>query len=174
MKQLKHLPATVLLSFLFLSSGSSFASAKNSTKEQKDQELLSELTGKSMAKEDDKSLYAEVVGAYQENNDFLFKNNMQAFMKRFKESVYADNVLYLAGMHAVNHSNYPEAIRYFSRVEMEYPHGDKVTSAKFAKAMTYKKMNLPEFARHRLLEIRDRYPGSPESFRADAELKLLK
>ncbi|HWU42626.1 MAG TPA: hypothetical protein VN132_04275, partial [Bdellovibrio sp.] len=80
----------------------------------------------------------------------------------------------LAGRLAVDHGNYPEAIRYFSRVEKEYPRSDKITAAKFAKAMTYKKINLGEFAKQALLEVRSQYPGSPESFRADAELKMIK
>jgi TolA-binding protein len=72
---------------------------------------------------------------------------------------------------AVEHSNFPEAIRYFARIEKEYPNSDKAASARFAKAMTYKKMNLPQFAKRSLAEVRAKYPGSPESFRADAELK---
>lgn len=175
MKQLRLLAATVFVSLpLMANSKSSNMSSRSSVKEAKEQQLLIELTGKDVSKESDMKLYAEMVGAYEADDEIAFKSRLQSLITRFPSSSYADNALYLAGRLAVTHKNYPEAIRYFSRVEKEYPTSDKVSAAAFVKAMTYKKMNLGEFARKVLIDVRSKYPGSPESFRADAEIKMLK
>ncbi len=181
MKQLRLLAATVFLSLplaLHARVGSTTSQSTNmnqkpSYKDLKEQQLLVELTGKDVSKESDMKLYAEMVGAFEADDEIAFKSRLQSMMSRFPNSSYADNALYLAGKLAVNHNNYPEAIRFFGRVEKEYPKSDKVTAATFAKAMTYKKMNLGEYAKRSLLEVRSKYPGSPESFRANAELKML-
>ncbi|MNT03281.1 hypothetical protein D3C72_1378050 [compost metagenome] len=95
-------------------------------------------------------------------------------MTHFPKSSYADNVLFLAGRRAADHGDYPAAIKYFAKIEKEYPRSNKFVAARFAKAMTYKKMNLPQFSLKILSEVRNKYAGSPESFRADSELKMFK
>ncbi len=174
MKQLRRLAATVLISFpcvLIAKPAQTFTSPKQGLTKSA---LLLELTGKDISKESDTTLYAEMVGAYQRDDEIAFKSRLQSMMSRYSKSAYADNALFLAGRMAVDRKNYAEAIRFFGRVEKEYPKSNRVISAKFAKAMTYKRMNLPDFARRSLAEVKMRYPGSPESFRADAELKMIK
>lgn len=175
MKQLCLLAATVILSV----SGTAFA--KDSIekihpidKASKQQKLLFELTGQDESKISDIQLYAQIVGAYESRDEINFKSRMQSFIHQFPQSPYADNVLYLAGMMAVNNLNYPEAVRFFSRVEKDYPNSDKVTAAVFAKGMTYKKMNLESFSKQILTHVKSNFPGSPESFRAEVELKMIK
>ncbi len=175
MKQLRLLAATVLLSVSFgVFAKPTHGSNKSSVKDLNQQALLVELTGKDLSKENDITLYAEMVSAYQNDDEIAFKSRLQSLLTRFPQSSYADNALFLAGRIAVDHNNFAEAIKYFAQVEKEYPRSNKVVAAKFAKAMTYKKMNLPEFALRALKEVRAKYPGSPESFRADAELKMIK
>lgn len=174
MKQLRLLAATVLLSMPVSILAKTSTAAKLSPKDISQQALLVELTGKDISKENDITLYAEMVSAYQNDDEIAFKSRLQSMLARFPQSSYADNALFLAGRMAVDHNNYAEAIKYFARIEKEYPRSNKVVAAKFAKAMTYKKMNLPEFAERNLKEVRARYPGSPESFRADSELKMIK
>ncbi|MBV2167319.1 MAG: tetratricopeptide repeat protein [Bdellovibrio sp.] len=175
MKQLRLLAATVLLSVPFgVLAKPTQASSKSSVKDLNQQALLVELTGKDLSKENDIALYAEMVSAYQNDDEIAFKSRLQSLLTRFPQSSYADNALFLAGRMAVDHNNFAEAIKYFAQVEKEYPRSNKVVAAKFAKAMTYKKMNLPEFALRTLKEVRAKYPGSPESFRADVELKMIK
>lgn len=171
MKQLRRLAATVLLSVPMCVLAKPTPS---SSKDLSPQNLLVELTGKDITKENDITLYAEMVGAYQRDDEIAFKSRLQSMMARFPHSPYADNALFLAGRMAVDHNNYAEAIKHFARIEKEYSHSNKVIAAKFAKAMTYRRMNLPEFAKKALQEVRVKYPGSPESFRADAELKMFK
>lgn len=175
MKQLRLIAATVLLSVPFVVSATPTSSkVKSSRAAINKQALLIELTGKDFSKENDVALYAQIVSAYQSNNEIGFKSRLQSLLSRFPKSPYSDNALFLAGRMAVNQKNYAQAIRYFGEIEKKYPHSNKVVSAKFAKAMTYKKMNLPEFAQKTLKEVKGKFPGSPESFRADAELKILK
>jgi TolA-binding protein len=167
MKQLSVLTATVLFSLSFV--GVSHAKPHN-----KQEALLVELTGKDIAKGSDIDLYAEIVSAYENDDEILLKSRLQSFMTYFPKSSYADNALFLVGRRAADHGNYPDAIRYFARIEKEYPRSNKYVAARYAKAMTYKKMNLPQFSRKILTEVRAKYPGSPESFRADSELKIVK
>ncbi len=136
--------------------------------------LLVELTGKDFRKSNDISLYSEMVSAYDANNEIAFKSRLQSLLSRFPTSPYADNALYLAGSMAVNKGNYSEAIKYFADIEKKYPRSNKMVAAKFAKAMTYKAMNLPEYAKSNLKDLIKKYPGSPESFRASTELKILR
>ncbi|WP_347358317.1 tetratricopeptide repeat protein [Bdellovibrio sp.] len=175
MKQLRLLAATVLLSLPLASTAKTVeASSKAKNRDVAQEALLVELTGKDLSKESDITLYAEMVSAYDGNDEIALKSRLQSLLGRFPQSAYADNALFLAGRMAVDNSNYAQAIKYFSQIEKQYPRSNKVAAAKYAKAMTYKKMNLPEFSRKALAEVRSKYPGSPESFRADAELKVLK
>lgn len=135
--------------------------------------LLIELTGKDDAKMTDVELYSEIVAAYQSRDEIGLKSRMQTFLSKHAKSSFADNVLYLAGRQALDNKNYAEAIKFFGRVQTEYPNSNKTVSAQFAKAMAYKKMNLEPQARKVLREIMQKYPGSPESFRADNEMRLL-
>lgn len=174
MKQLRHLAATVLITVPLSITAFAKPAPKKTIVNSNQEALLVELTGKDISKESDITLYAEMVGAYQKNDEIAFKSRLQSMMSRFPKSAYADNALFLAGRMAVDHNDYAQAVKYFSEIEKKYSKSNKVPAAKFAKGMTYKKMNLPEFALRSLKEVRARYPGSPESFRADAELKMIK
>ena len=174
MKQLRQLAAT----FLFCFSSGVFAKApsresKINSKDLSSQALLVELTGHDVSKENDIGMYAQMVSSFQKDDEIGLKSRLQSLLERFPQSPYADNALYLAGRMAVDHKDYAEAIRYFSQVERDYPKSNKVAAAKFAKAMTYKAMNLPELSVQVLKSVRAQYVGSPESFRANAELKII-
>ncbi|MNJ94616.1 tol-pal system protein YbgF [compost metagenome] len=174
MKQLRLIATTVILSLPFVVQAVTLQKKPNPSILSKEKaSLLVELTGKDISKESDMALYAEMLSAYDKNDEIAFKSRLQSLITRFPKSVYADNALFLAGRRALDGGNYPEAVKYFSRVEKEYPRSSRVPAARFAKAMTYKKMNLPTFSRKILAEVRAKYPGSPESFRADSELKLF-
>jgi TolA-binding protein len=136
--------------------------------------LMIELTGKDVSKVDETTLYAEIFNAYRSNDEIGFKSRLQTFITRFPSSPYADNVLYLAGRRAFSAKNYAEAIKYYQKVITQYSRSNKAVAAKFAKAVTYKKMNLEPQAEGVLNDLRRRYPGSPEAFRAENELKLMR
>ncbi|MEN0058843.1 MAG: tetratricopeptide repeat protein [Bdellovibrio sp.] len=174
MKQLRLIAATVLISVPTMMWVPSSEAANKSSRDVKQEALLAELTGVNPAKKTDMELYSEMMEAYEQGREIVLKNRLQTLLQRYPQSSYADNALFLAGRMAVDRSQYAEAIRYFARIEKDYPQSNRLVAAKFAKAMTYKKMNLPEFAKKVLSEVRGRYPGSPESFRADAELKIYK
>lgn len=172
MKHIKNLSLLTISFYLVLfSSSQSFAEIK---KQSQREALLAELTGKNVAAMNDSSIYAEVVGAYQSNDSVTLKSRLQSLLKRYPQSEYADNALYLAGRNAMEQRNYADALKYFSQVIERYPNGNKVVSAQFAKAMTYRKMNLDPMAKQVLADLKKKYPGSPESFRADNELKMIK
>lgn len=162
---------------LFIFCNCEFAVAGKSALRPKDKRaddaLMIELTGQDQSSMTDVELYSELVAAYQARDEIGFKSRLQKFMSRHSKSPFADNALYLAGRMALESKAYGEAIKYFQRVTTEYPRSNRVVSAQFAKAMAYKKMNLESQARKVFREIMQKYPGSPESFRADGEMRLL-
>jgi TolA-binding protein len=155
-------------------SASLTVSAVTPSAQKQKEALMIELTGKDPSKIDDVTLYSELVKAYRANDEIGFKSRLQTFMTRFSSSSYADNALYLAGRMAFQNKNYGEAIKYYQRVVTQYPRSNKVVSAKLAKGLAYKKMNLQPQAKSVFLDLRKRYPGSPEAFRAENEMKILK
>ena len=136
--------------------------------------LWAELTGKDLRKLDDVGLYSEVLAHYQVRDVKGLRLHLEALLKRFPTSPYADNALYLGGQLALEMKNYPEALRYFQKIVQYYPQSNKVVSASFAKGLAYKKMNLEMQAKRVFFDLRKKYPGSPESFRAETELKLFR
>ena len=165
-----------ILTFTFVLSLSTYsANAANKVTAPKNKEaLMIELTGKDPSKVSESALYAEIFSAYRANDEIGFKSRMQTFVTRFPQSPYADNVIYLTGRMAFDNKNYAEAIKYYQKVITQYPRSNKVVAAKYAKAIAYKKMNLDPQAKGVFSELRKRYPGSPEAFRAENELKLMR
>lgn len=176
---MKHFLSTMALVFLFSAlltaraDAAGTGSKKAPSEADKRQALLIELTGKDDTKMSDVDLYAEIVAAYQSRDEMGVVGRVPIFLNKHPKSPFADNVLYLAGRQALDRKNYAESIKYFQRLMTDYPNSNRVVSAQFAKAMAYKKMNLEPQARKVLRDIMKKYPGSPESFRADSEMRLL-
>lgn len=173
MKQLRGSFAylSVIICSLFFVSVSS--AIKNSNDTLSREELLKELMGPTKGK-DDITLYSEIVAFYQSNDQRRLKHRLQSLMSQFPQSHFIDNALYLAGRQSMENRNYPEAIKYFQKVINEYPQSNRMVSAQFAKAMTYKKMNLSSQSKTVLKDIKKKFPGSPESYRAESEMKLAR
>lgn len=148
--------------------------AKNMKESLSKEALMIELTGKDPSKVTEGELYAEIFGAFRASDEIGFKSRMQTFMTRFPASAYADNVLYLAGRMAFDNRNYAEALKYYQKVITQYPRSNKVVAAKFAKGIAYKRMQLEPQAKGVFANLRKEFPGSPEAFRAENELKLMK
>lgn len=140
---------------------------------QDDEKLFIELTGKDYSKMSESSLYAELLAAYQSQNEVQFHSQLEVFMKKYRKSLHSDNVLYLAGKMALEKKNYAKAVFYFERVAKSYPASNKVVASQFAKGIAYKNMKLGTMANRVFSQITKQYPGSPESFRAEMEMKMI-
>jgi outer membrane protein assembly factor BamD (BamD/ComL family) len=137
-------------------------------------ELWQELTGENLNKFDDKRFYSEIIAQYHTRDAKGLSRYLEALLRRYPASPYADNALYLGGELALEMKNYPDALRYFQRITRSYPLSNRVVAAQFSKGIAYKKMNLDVQAKKVFYELRMKYPGSPESFRAETELKLIR
>jgi TolA-binding protein len=164
---------SILIFFVTILTQISFAVPGNPRANFNRDELVKELLGSSND-QSDMTLYSDIVSAYQANDQRKMKFHLQKMMKKFPQSSYADNALYLAGRQAMENKNYPEALQYFQKITKSYTGSNRYVTAQFAKAMTYKKMNLRNQARLVFSEIQKKFPGSPESLRAQNELKLIK
>jgi TolA-binding protein len=136
-------------------------------------DLKAELTGKDLKKMNDDQLYTEILAQYQRGDTAAMKSALNFILKKYKNSPHADNALYILGYHALEKSQFAESLHYFQKLLREYPTSNKAVSAEFSKGVAYRNMNLSSLAQKAFFKVRKKYPGSPESFRAENELKLL-
>ncbi len=150
------------------------ASSLNQMNEAQKQALILELTGQPSKIKTDLDYYSEIATAYQSNNLAEFKIKAQKFLEKYPHSTIADNTLFLMGRSALDSADYNQALKHFSSVLHTYPKGHKVVSARFYTGVVYKKMNLSHQARNVFLDVIKKYQGSPESYQASTELRLLR
>lgn len=151
----------------------SFAAPKVNNQSNKEIDLRAELTGRDLQKMNDDQLYTEILAQYQRGDTSAMKRALGVLMKKYKNSPHADNALYITGYNALEKSQFAESLHYFQQLLREYPTSNKAVSAEFAKGLAYRNMKLKSLAQKAFFKVRKKYPGSPESFRAENELKLL-
>lgn len=164
---------TWIVLFIFPLAAAAKAPGSLASQEFSEKDLLIELTGKDPGRLSELELYSEIVSAYQSQDEIGLRSRLETLLSRFPKSALADNALFLAGRQAVELKKFGPAIQFFERVINEYPRGNRVVAAQFAKAMTYRRMNLREPSDRLLKEVRAKYPGSPESFRAENEMRIF-
>lgn len=136
-------------------------------------ELVKELEGIKEAKTD-LEYYSEIIADYQSGKYRNLSLRLKGFSKKFPKSPFLDNAYFLAGKLALEEKNYKDSVGYFQRVISGFPMSNKVVAAKFGKAMAYRSMNLNSQSLAVFNEIRRKHPQSPEFFRAETEMKLIK
>lgn len=161
------------IALLFLAGNISFTAPKTFSQSKKEIDLKAELTGKDLNKMNDDQLYAEILSQYQLGDTFLMKRTLNTLLKKYRNSPHADNALYVLGYNALEKNQFAESLNYFQRLLKDYPTSNKAVSAEFAKGLAYRNMKLSGLAQKAFFKVRKKYPGSPESFRAENELKLL-
>lgn len=136
-------------------------------------ELVRELEGIKDSSSD-LEFYSEIISDYQSGKYRSLVVRLRGFSRKFPKSPFLDNAYYLAGKLALEENNFKDAVLYFQKVISQFPLSNKVASAKFGKAMAYRRMNLNAQARNVFLDIQKFHKAAPESFRAETELKLIK
>lgn len=136
-------------------------------------DLVKELEGIKDSKSD-LEYYSEIISDYQTGKYRNLSIRLKGFAKKFPKSPFLDNAYYLAGKMALEEKNYKDSVGYFQRIITEFPMSNKVVAAKFGKAMAYKNMNLNAQSLAIFGDIRRKHPQSPEFFRAETEMKLIK
>ncbi len=154
-------------------SGVSQSSPKKMAKIHKDIDLRAELTGRDLKKLGEDDLYVEVLTQYQTQNYEIMRQAVNVLITKYQDSPHSDNALYLLGYSSLERRAFADALRNFNRLLKRYPASNKAVAAEFAKGIAYKHMKLRDLAQRSFLSVRKKYPGSPESFRAESELKLL-
>lgn len=122
----------------------------------------------------ERDMYAELLTAYDNNNQMAFSKYYRAFLKKFPKGVLADDAIYLSALLNLSNKNYGLALKEFNNVITKYPTSNKKVSSLFGKGIALKKMNLNEQAVKALAQVRKQFPGSPEAMRAQVELKMMK
>jgi|JI10StandDraft_1071094.scaffolds.fasta_scaffold54570_6 TolA-binding protein len=145
----------------------------NKTRTNNYDDLVKELEGIKDSKTD-LEYYSEIIADYQSGKYRNLSIRLKGFSKKFPKSPFLDNAYYLAGKLALEEKNYKDSVSYFQRVISEFPMSNKVVAAKFGKAMAYRNMNLNSQSLAVFNEIRRKHPQSPEFFRAETEMKLVR
>lgn len=116
-------------------------------------------------------LMAELQEQFDLNNQIGFQSRYQAFTQRYPKSARINEVHYMSGLLALSYKNYGGALRAFETI-LKNPRSPQSSKAMFAKAMTYRRMNLNDAANKLLAQIPVRYPKTLEAQRAQVELKI--
>lgn len=119
-------------------------------------------------------VYTRVVEAYRKNDLRNLIANRVLLEKNYPNSVHLDNAYYLSGMMEFHNNRMAEAVKSFGTVRRRFPQSNKRPAALFGLAMSYRKLGLQPIANNIMNEIIREYPGSPESQRAWAQLKIDK
>lgn len=117
-------------------------------------------------------LLNELQDRYDMNDEIGFQSRYQALQARFPKSARMNEAHYMAGLLAISNKNYGRALKAFDRILARSSRGPEAPKALFAKAIAYKRMNLPEPSRGILRQIQARYPKTTEAQRAALELKI--
>ncbi len=160
----------LFISFFYFTSYGANRISKNLKNEL---ELKAELTGRDLYKMNDDQLYTDILSQYQKGDTASMKRALNLMLKKYKQSIHADNAIYLVGYSALEKNRFAEGLAYFQLLLKMYPQSNKAVSAEFAKGIAYRNMRLPSLAQKTFLKVRKHYPGSPESFRSENELKLM-
>ncbi len=137
------------------------------------EKVFFELAGEKVEMLSEIDIYHKVVEKYQQNDEAALGAYANLLLKTHPRSIYCDNALYLQGMLAFSQKKFSESLSSFQKVLALYPMSNKAVSALFAKGVVFKKMNLNKEAVRILAQVVNQYPGSPESERAQVELKLV-
>lgn len=136
--------------------------------------LYFELSGEKYENLNSQQVYGKIIEKYRSNDLKAIEAYTTLLLVKYPQSRFADNALYLQGMFAFSIKSYAKSLESFQKLITLYPNGNKAVSALFAKGILYKKMNLRTESENVLSNVKVKYPGSPESLRADAEIKILK
>lgn len=149
------------------------AAVVNKSRSNNYDDLVRELEGIKDSKSD-LEYYSEIISDYQTGKYRNLSIRLKSFSKKFPRSPFLDNAFYLAGKMALEEKNYKDSVGFFQRVISEFPMSNKVVASKFGKAMAYRNMNLNTQSMAVFNEIRRKHQQSPEFFRAETEMKLIK
>lgn len=124
--------------------------------------------------EGERLIYTRVVEAFHKNALPEAIRERDRLAKNYPHSVHLDNAFYLTGVLQFQKQNLAEAARDFGVVVDHFPQSNKRPAALFAKAATYSKLGLQPLASKLWDQIVKEYPGSQESQRAWAQLRVTK
>lgn len=137
------------------------------------EKLFFELAGEKVETITELKAYQKAVDYYKQGDEAALNAYSNLLVKKFPKSIYCDNAIYLKGMLAFTQKNYGVSLNSFQMILNNYPQSNKAVSALFAKGVVFKKMNLEKEAVRVLAQVINKYPGSPESERAQVELKMI-
>jgi TolA-binding protein len=132
-----------------------------------------ELSGEKADKLNEMQIYEKVIEKYRVGDLRASDAFTHLLISKYPQSIFADNSLYMCGLLAIDKKFYGKALQSFNDILDRFPTSNKAVSALFAKGMLLKKMNLISQSKVTLLEVQKRFPGSPEFFRSDLELKII-
>ena len=124
--------------------------------------------------EGERLIYTKIVEAFRNNQLPVAIIERDRLAKNYPASVHLDRAYYLTGVLEFQRQNLSGAARDFTTVIERFPLSHKRPAALFARAATYGKLNLDGLAMKVWQQILREYPGSPESRRAEMQIKVAR
>jgi TolA-binding protein len=121
----------------------------------------------------EENLYSEVLRTYQSREIDGVEFYTETLVKKYPQSIFADNALYLKGQLYLVLGSPSEALREFERIVTNYPISNKRAGAILGKGVAYRKLQLFGYAKKAYSDVKRNYPGSPEFYKVALEEKLL-
>ena len=118
-------------------------------------------------------LYSKVLESFRTRDLASFKKSQSLLLKSCPDSPFADNVAQLEGELALAAGDGAQALRLFDLALARYPSGNKASAILLGRARALEKLNRTRQSADALRLLRQRFPGSPEALRADAELSAV-
>ncbi len=122
----------------------------------------------------DKVEYERLLALFREGDLDGARQGFAAFLRDYENSDLSPNARYWLGESHYGKKDYRQAIDSYDRVELDFPHSEKVPAAILKKGYAYLAMKDKKRASSAFKQVVTLYPRSPEAGKASDKLTQLK
>ncbi|MEY4705302.1 MAG: hypothetical protein RL042_1507 [Nitrospirota bacterium] len=122
----------------------------------------------------DKLEYERLLALFREGDLNGAREGFAAFLRNYPSSDLSSNARYWLGESYYGKKDYRQAIDSYDRVELDFPHSEKVPAAILKKGYAYLAMKDKKRASSAFKQVVTLYPRSPEAEKASNKLSQLK
>lgn len=122
----------------------------------------------------DKLEYERLLALFREGDLNGAREGFAAFLRNYPSSDLSSNARYWLGESYYGKKDYRQAIDSYDRVELDFPHSEKVPAAILKKGYAYLAMKDKKRATSAFKQVVMLYPRSPEAEKASNKLSQLK
>ncbi len=122
---------------------------------------------------DDKELYKKFMQFANRGDQNSAVRVLKIMDKAYPKSTHTAEAFYKASRMSIQQGKYKTALKYINHILQNFKSHKRYISAMLAKGIVYEEMKLKTTAKKIYKSIKNKYPNTPQSFRADLQLKSL-